>query len=219
MHTRRTIIASLAGTMAVIGSGSAAPDEDSGIPIAKIIPGKPALLDYGDGMKIPANREAFFTLWEGSTFWLTFGFGIAADIEVAQNMAAKQAAGVMKFLLLTLAFAPNRLLDNGYHGWTIKDPKAHNLVIGELDLPQNPNKAVNDSFLGGGNIEISPFWNWGSGGAPAPVGPTREGSSAMPAQSGPPGSMRQADRHAFTKYIVLKKDLSLDDVRKRAVIL
>jgi len=29
----------------------------------------------------------------------------------------------------------------------------------------------------------------------------------------------QAVRHAFTKYIILKKDLSLDDVRKRAVIL
>jgi len=202
MQTRRAIIASLAGTMAVIGSGSAAPVDDSGIPVAKIIPGKPALLDYGDGMKIPATKEAFFTLWEGSTFWLTFGFGIVADVEVAQNMAAKQAAGVMKFLLLTLAFAPNRLLNNGIHGWTIKDPKAHNLVIGELDLPPNPNKAVNDSFLGGGNIEISPLWNWGSSGASASV-----------------GMMRQADRHAFTKYIILKKDLSLDDVRKRAVIL
>lgn len=219
MQTRRTIIASLAGTIAVIGGGSAAPADDSGIPTATVIPGKPALLDYGDGMRIPANKEAFFTLWEGSTFWLTYGFGISPSVEAAQNMAAKQAVGVMKFLLLTLAFAPDRLLNNGNHGWTIKDPKAHNLVIGELDLPPNPNKAVNDAFLGGGNIEISPFWNWGSGGAPAPFGPTRDGSSAMSAQSGPPSNMRQADRHAFTKYIVLKKDLSLDDVRKRAVIL
>jgi len=207
MYTRRTIIASLAGTMAVIGSGSAAPVDDSGIPVAKIIPGKPALLDYGDGMKIPANREAFFTLWEGSTFWLPFGFGIAADIEVAQNMAAKQAAGVMKFLLLTLAFAPNRLFNNGNHGWTIKDPKAHNLVIGELDLPPNPNKSVNDSFLGGGNIEIGTLWN---------LGPSSSGGDDMAALA---RRMPQAVRHAFTKYIILKKNLSLDDVRKRAVIL
>lgn len=211
MHTRRTIIASLAGTMAVISSGSAAPVDDSGIPVAKIIPGKPALLDYGDGMKIPATREAFFTLWEGSTFWLTFGFGIARDIEVAQNFAAKQADGVMKFMLLTLAFAPNRLLNNGIHGWTIKDPKAHNLVIGELDLPPNPNKSVNDSFLGGGSIEISPLWNWGST-APG-------GNSEMPGQFDSKSMMGQAVRHAFSKYIILKKDLSLDDVRKRAVIL
>lgn len=207
MHTRRTIIVSLAGTIAVIGSGSAAPADESDIPIATVIPGKPALLDYGDGMKIPANREAFFTLWEGSTFWLTFGFGISPSVETAQNMAAKQAAGVMKFLLLTLAFAPNRLLDNGYHGWTIKDPKAHNLVIGELDLPPNPNKSVNDSFLGGGNIEIGTLWN---------LGPSPSGGDDMAALA---RRMPQAVRHAFTKYIILKKDLSLDDVRKHAVIL
>lgn len=219
MHTRRTIIASFAGTVAIIGSGSATPVDDSGIPTATVIPGSPALLDYGGGMKIPANKDAFFTLWEGSTFWLTFGFGISPSVETAQSMAAKQATGVMKFLLLTLAFAPNRLVNNGNQGWVIKDPKAHNLVVGELDLPPNPNKAVNDRFLGGGNIEISPFWNWGSGGAPNPVGPTQPGGPTPSAQPSAPGTMRQADRHAFTKYIVLKKDLSLDDVRIRAVIL
>ena len=210
MHTRRTIIASLAGTVAVIGSGSAAPADDSGIPVAKIIPGKPALLDYGDGMKIPATREAFFTLWEGSTFWLTFGFGISRSVEAAQNMAAKQAAGVMKFLLLTLAFAPDRLLNNGNHGWTIKDPKAHNLVIGMLDMPPNPNKSVNDSFLSGGNIEISPLWNWF---------PSNPGNNSALSPEDLARMMPPAVRHAFAKYIILKKDLSLDDVRKRAVVL
>jgi len=34
-----------------------------------------------------------------------------------------------------------------------------------------------------------------------------------------PGTLRQADTHAFSNCIVMKKDLSLDDVRKRAALL
>lgn len=218
MHTRRMIIVSLAGTVAAISASSAAPAVGSDMPTATLIPGEPPILDYGGGVKVPSNRDAFYTLWEGNTFWLTFGFGISPSVETAKSQAAKQASGVMKLLLLTLAFAPERLSKNDGNGWHKKDPKARDFVVGELELPNSPSRAISDAFLGGGNTEISPFWNWSNSGAPMP-GTIRNGASVPSVQSGPPSNIRQANQHAFSNYIVLKSDLSLDDVRKRAVIL
>jgi hypothetical protein len=189
-----------------------------GTPVAKLIPGDPPMLDYGGGVKVPCNRNAFYTLWEGETFWLSFGFGISQSPETAMAAAAKQASGVMKFLLLTLAFAPERLVKVDGNGWRKKDPAAHDFVLGELELPPNPGKPMSDVFLGGGNIEISPFWNWGgmNNSINSMPGPTQ---SSQPVTQGPPSNMRQSYRHAFSSYIVMKKDLSLEDVRKRATVL
>lgn len=197
-----------------LGCGAAAWAEEGDTPAAKLIAGQPAILDYGGGVKVPCTKDAFFTLWEGERFWLTFGFGRSPSNDIAKIRASKQAVGVMKFMLLTLAFAPERLVKGDGNGWRKKDPAAHDFVLGELDLPLRPERSLSDAFLGAGNTEISPFWNWGGG---APMQETVPGQA--PAQPGAPTDLRQAFRNAFSSGIVLKKDLSLDDVRKRATVL
>ena len=215
MLSRRRVAFFAAGAFAAVSSGCPARAEADDTPTAKLISGTPPVLDYGGGVKVPCNKDAFFTLWEGSTFWLTFGFGISPSLETAESKSTNQALGVMKFLLLTLAFAPNRLVKVDGNGWRKKDPAAHDFVLGELNLPGSPSKPVSDAFLGGGNVEISPFWSFGNNGISVP-GPTGVGGSVTPA---PPSDLRQAEQHAFTSYIILKTNLSLDDVRKRATIL
>ncbi len=74
---------------------------------------------------------------------------------------------------------------------------------------------MSDAFLGMGNTEISPFWNWGGGGAPM----EETMRAQAPTSAGAPTNLRQAYRNAFSGEVVLKKDLSLDDVRKRATVL
>ena len=107
-----------------------------------MIPGGPSILDYGDGVRVPCNKTAFFTLWESSTFWLTFGFGISPSLDATAAQAGTQAGGVMKFLLLKLAFAPERLIKVDGNGWRKKDPNARDFVLGELQLPGSPGKPV-----------------------------------------------------------------------------
>jgi hypothetical protein len=218
METRRTVMGTIVGATALAGFGMAAWSETDGMPSPAIIKGEPTVLDYGSGLKVPCTKDAFFVLWEGGTFWLTFGFGASPSVDAAMAQAAKQAAGVMKFLLLTLAFAPERMSKVDGNGWRKKDPKARDFVLGELDLPIVPSRPLSDVFLGGGNIEISPFWNWGNTGTNT-MEPMQRGAPNATPSAAPPGDMRQANRHAFSNCFVLKKDLSLDDVRKRAVIL
>lgn len=215
MQTRRGVVAGAAGALALLELGAAIWADADAFPAAKLVPGTPPILDYGGGVKVPCDRGAFFTLWEGSTFWLTFGFGSSLSPEFAKSQASKQAIGVMKFMLLTLAFAPERLVKNDGNGWRKKDPAAHDFVLGELDLPLRASKPMTDAFLGGGNTQISPFWNWGGGGAPM----EGSGGTSIPSSPGAPTDLRQASRHAFCTEMVMKSDLSLADVRKRAVVL
>jgi hypothetical protein len=214
MQTRRIVVQSLISAAALAGVPAWA---NESVPQPTIIKGKPTILDYGGGLRVPCARDAFFTLWEGATFWLTFGFGISQSSYVATSQATKQATGVMRFLLLTLAFAPERLVKADGNGWRKKDPAARDFVLGELDLPVVPSQSMSDAILGGGNIEIGPLWNWSSSG----MGGTMP--SGMPNQptapAGPTNELRSADRHAFSTCFVWKKDLSLDDVRKRAMVL
>jgi hypothetical protein len=217
MQTRRVVLGALTSAIALAEGVLPACGEDHDGPSATLVKGEPSVLDYGDGLKVPCNKEAFFTLWEGNTFWITFGFGISPSVDAAKSQATKQAAGVMKFLLLTLAFAPERLTRVAGGGWCKKDPTARDFVLGELELPTLPSRPLSDVFLGGGNIEISPLWNFSGTIQPGAAGPTRE--SSITPTPGPPGNLRHADTHAFSNCIVLKKDLSLDDVRKRAVVL
>jgi hypothetical protein len=211
-------MASTVGAIAFAAWGTGARAEDSELPSATLIDGTPPLLDYGGGLKVPCSKDAFYTLWEGETFWLTYGFGISSDNDIALIRATKQANGVMKFLLLTLAIAPERLVKIDGNGWRKKDPAARDFVLGELDLPIHPSKSMSDALLGGGNTEISPFWNFGG---------NMSGTNQVLSQPGGPGTpstdaptdLRQASRHAFSTCLVLKKDLSLEDVRMRAVVL
>lgn len=125
MQTRRIVIRSLIGAAALAGAPAWA---EGSLPAPTIIKGKPTILDYGGGLKVPCTRDAFFTLWESSAFWLAFGFGISSAIDIAKIRATKQATGVMRFLLLTLAFAPDRLVKADGNGWRKKDPTARDFV-------------------------------------------------------------------------------------------
>jgi hypothetical protein len=209
MQTRRMAVISLAGSVAAVGmgffagaegdsrpaGGAAAPAD--GRPNPTIIAGRPTVLDYGGGLKVPCNRDAFYTLWEGETFWLTFGFGFSQSPQYAQSLASHQAVNLMQFMLLTLTFAPNRLVKSATMGWRKKNPTARDFVIGDLPLPGAPMKSVVDNFLGRGTIDMGEMWR-------------RDSDTGMPL------NMRQIEQNAFTSYFVLKKDMSLDDVRKRA---
>lgn len=185
-------------------------------PSAKLVPGTPPVLDYGGGVKVPCNKDAFFTLWENDDFWLSFGFGISPAIDISKIRAEKQASGVMKFMLLTLAFAPERLtkIDGG---WRKRDPKAHDFVIGDLALPAQHNKSMSDAFLGGGNVVVGPLWD--PAGAQNSTSAPQPGFDQAPPRTGLLEYTQQAMRYAFSSSIVLKKDLSLDDVKKHAVVL
>lgn len=218
MQSRRSVLATTAGVIAFAAWGGRARAEDSEVPSAKLIAGTPPLLDYGSGLKVPCSKDAFYTLWEGETFWLTYGFGTSPDNDIALIRATKQANGVMKFLLLTLAIAPERLVKIDGNGWRKKDPAARDFVLGELDLPIHPSKSMSDALLGGGNTEISPFWNFGGTMNGTNLEQSRPGGPSTP-PTGTPTDLRQASRHAFSTCLVLKKDLSLEDVRKRAVVL
>lgn len=175
-----------------------AAEED--LPVAKLVKGSPSILDFGGGVEVPVSRDAFYTLWEGDTFWLTFGFGIAPQYDIAKKFAERQSLNLMKFMLLTLAFAPQRLIKVKGRGWRKKVPEARDFVLGELPLPVQHTNSMTDAFLGAGNVVISSFY--GAGGAWAD-----------------PHNWQVAMRYAFGATLVMKKDMSLDNVRARARIL
>jgi len=214
------VMASLAGS-AVLGFVPAlgAPDsktDEEGLPKANIVEGKPPMLDYGDGVLIPCDKRAFLTLWESPTFWLTFGFGTAGLQTLAKSEALHHAEGAMRFLLLTLAFAPKRLEQVPGHGWHQKVEAPGSYVVGKLDLPGRPSKAMSDFFMARGNMDASRIFgreNVGGVGATASIGQSGAGPVG---DAGMLPSMAANNFNAFCTYFVMKKDLSLDDVRARA---
>lgn len=215
MQTRRKAIVSMIGALAFVGNAKA---DDPGLPKATILPGKPPLLDFGEGLKVPCDKSAFLTLWEGQTFWLTFGFASSSLNEVAKKHAVVRAVTAMRTLLLTLAFTPARLKSVDGHGWRQKEDKSFNYVIGELDLPGRASKALDDVFLGGGNVDSSSFWGDATLTGPGALNSTQSGGMEMDTNGILP-SLTLATVNAFCCYVVMKKDLSLDDVRHRAKIL
>jgi hypothetical protein len=172
-------------------------------PKATIIKGKPVILDFGDGLKIPMDKSAFLTLWEGKTFWMTYGAGREEHREAANGEAVHFAESAMKLLLLTLAFAPERLerIDGG---WRLKQQKIKNYVRGDIDLPGKPFWPINDTDLGVGDADTSGL-----------NAPPDTSSHDMP-WNGATGNFRT---DSFTAYYVRKKDVDLDYVRAHAHIL
>ena len=216
MENRRTVLFSLSGallgTSLMRASASKAvfpgPVTDD-TPKATVIKGTPAILDFGDGLKIPCSKAAFLTLWEGKTFWLTVGAGRSTYSQRAQGEAVLYAQGAMKLLLMTLAFAPGRL-DHADGGWRLKVQDTKNYVLGDVELPGKPYWPITDANFSGFGDADSPE----SMGGAATLG-------GLSGSTGPP-LMVQADSvkvHAFTTFIVLKKNCSLDDVRARARLL
>ncbi len=214
MQTRRMVVVSLAGIAAAIGSASVAGAADDGLPKPKVLPGKPLILDYGEGVKVPCDKGAFLTLWEGSTFWLTFGVGISPQSERAKGLAVHHAVGAMRYLLLTLAFAPDRLKKVEGNGWRQKVENPSNYVLGELELPGHPGMPMTDAFMGFGNADqhnLAVVAGVGGFGGPNDM-PGAYGSGPTDFNS----AMMLNKVNAFCDYVVKKKDMSLADVRKRA---
>jgi hypothetical protein len=213
MKTRRGVVFSLAGTVAVgwssrLWAASDAARADD-MPKATVIPGKPPVLDFGDGLKIPLDKSAFLTLWEGKSFWLTYGAGREPSSLAANGEAVHFASAAMQLLLLTLAFAPDRLEHVDGCGWRLKvqDPKYY--VVGKIDLPGKPYFPITDAALGFGSADnpnlVTP-----------PPGTSPEGGSAA---SWDPVMSITGEVDSFTTYILLKKDISLDYIRAHAAVL
>lgn len=216
MITRRGAVASI-GVLAAFSPFAFAsqavfagkPTADT--PTAKVIPGKPPVLDFGDGLQIPCDKSAFLTLWEGKTFWLTFGAGRSTYSQQAQGQAVKYASAAMELLIMTLAFAPDRMVKaNG--GWRMKPGLERNWVRGVIKLPGLPYWPITDAQ----------FTGFGDQDSPALGGPLSNGPSPLTGKQGVGGvdpmlSFNKAN--AFTTFIVLKRDLSLVDVRNRAQVL
>jgi hypothetical protein len=218
MSNRRTVLFSLFGTLAAAalpraGHASqatpvseAAPDT----PKATVIKGKPPVLDFGEGVRVPCDKSAFLTLYEGPTYWLTFGVGRSHHSAQAQGQAVKYAKAAMKLLLMTLAFAPDRFekIDGG--GWRLKSRKIEDFVRGDVELPGNPFWPNTDAFLGFGDADAAALGSLDFGA----IDPT-----GMPSASGMDitGSWSYVD--SFSAYVVFKRDVTLDHVRAKAQVL
>jgi hypothetical protein len=223
METRRTIIRTVGLTMAgglawtglMPARASEAvfpgkPTDDT--PKATVIKATPPILDFGDGLKIPCDKSAFLTLWEGKTFWLTFGAGRAIYAERAQGEAVLYALGAMKLLLMTLAFAPERLVQTD-GGWRLKVQDVNNYVLGDIQLPGKPYWPINDT-----GFAVDGFAGAGDTSSSALNAPPTPPSTLNPNTSAWDPTLSSNKVNAYTTYILLKRDVSLDYVRSHAQI-
>lgn len=217
MHTRRELVFLSLG-MTVFGNAAQAGQGQNALPKASVIKGSPPILDFGEGLLVPCDKTAFLTLWEAKDFWLTFGFASEGIYDVARLHARHRAKGAMRYLLLTLAFAPDRLESVGGHGWRQKHESPNNYVLGELDVPGQFSKTFDDAYLGNGQADLSGFWGEPSGagfGTAAPV----MGSTPQADMSGSTPPSSTASVNAFCCFVTQKSQLSLKDVRERALVL
>lgn len=175
-----------------------------GTPKAKLVAGTPNILDFGDGVKVPCNKEAFLTLWEGPAYWLTFGAGRSVMSLKAVGEGRTFAISCMKALLLTLAFKPENLVQVEGHGWRLKQQDVKNYVRGDIELPGKPFYPVTDNGWGAGTADSAS--SWGDAG-------TAEQPAGMPIDT------LEFKANAFMAYLVMKRDLSLEDVKARAALI
>jgi len=199
MFERRAFILSLVGagmTPALAYAGAPKPRRERSVagdgPEPTIIKGEPPKLDFGDGLRVPLDKEAFATLWEDSGRWMTFGLGLGRAETESNAKADKAASLTMQIMLLTLANAPERLEQVDGHGWRSRSGKISDLVMGEVSLPGQPVRPANGIYLDRGVF----------GG----LGTSITADNTADIQS--------YQRYvAATAYVVKKADLSLDDVR------
>ncbi|MDE2264540.1 MAG: hypothetical protein KGL29_01455 [Alphaproteobacteria bacterium] len=212
MQNRRTVVLSLAGALAGLRRAASASEATPasqappGTPKATVIPGTPPILDFGGGVRVPCSKAAFLTLWEGETYWLTFGAGRSSYALQANGQAVKFAGAAMQLLLLTLAFAPDRLrrVDGG--GWRLKVQDVKNYVTGAIALPGKPFWPTTDANMGFGNADTF---------SAPPTPPAGGRGAGMPFD---PASGMSNKVDAFAAYEVQKKDASLEWVRAHAKI-
>lgn len=224
MDTRRTFLTSVGLGVASVAAARAADavfvhlNDDS--PKATVIKGTPTVLDFGDGLKIPCDKSAFLTLFEGKMFWLTLGAGRSDYPERAQGMAVLYALSAMKLLLMTLALAPDRMVQTD-GGWRLKQQRMENYVLGDIKLPGKPYWPINDTQLFGANdMGTTNMPNVSDLGGGKGSGPS-QGNGAQPQGAGAglwaPSDLNKID--AYTSYIVMKRDADLAYVRANAQVL
>lgn len=210
MKSRRAVITTFAGLLASVPIIRAAAEPAAAEePVIKLIKSKPPVLDFGDGVKVPCTKDAFLTLWEAPTYWMTFGAGMSAQSARSKAEAGNFAKASMRLLLLTLAFAPERMQKVDGNGWRLNMEVARDYVRGELDLPGKPSPPMTDASLGFGNSDQSVFI-----GSLPDVGPGGFGGGS--AVTGINPAMMLGKVNAFCLYVVKKADVSLDDVRAKA---
>lgn len=154
MTNRRTILLGLGGLMASgLAAGTALASNTFGRVIAagrpKLIKGKPNKVDFGHGLLVPMDKTAFETLWEGDDRWMAYGHGFGQSESAAMGQAELAAIATMKLFLITLAFAPERLVHVDGGGWKLKSGKAEDLIRGDVDLPGRPIMPTTDHVVGG----------------------------------------------------------------------
>ncbi|MDR7115919.1 hypothetical protein [Caulobacter sp. BE254] len=199
MFGRRAFILSLVGagmTPALAHGGAAKPRRERSVvgdgPEPSVIKGDPPKLDFGDGLRVPLDKEAFATLWEDSGRWMTFGLGLGRAESESNAKADKAASLTMQIMLLTLANAPERLEQVDGRGWRSRSGKISDLVMGEVPLPGQPVRPANGSYLDKGLF----------------------GGSGPSITADNTADLQYSQRYvAATAYVVKKADLSLDDVR------
>lgn len=196
MTSRRNCLAALAG---IAAATAAAPANTlykvlQAGPRPKLIKGKPDKVDFGHGLLVPMSAAAFHTLWEGDDRWIAYGHGFGHNEAGAMGQAEEAAIGTMKLYLLTLAFAPDRLMRIDGGGWVLKSGKTDDLVKGELALPGRPIMPTVDHMFGFTQNETS-------GGD---AGSEGRGESAS---------------HATTGWLIWKKEADIDYVRAKAQLL
>jgi hypothetical protein len=140
MNTRRACLlglASIAGVGATAGASTWGEVRRRG-PAPKFIKGHPDKVDFGHGLLVPMSKDAFHVLWEGDDRWITYGHGFGHNEAAAMGQAEEAAVGTMKLMLVTMAFAPERLerVDGG--GWRLKSGNTDDLIRGEIYLPGRP---------------------------------------------------------------------------------
>lgn len=213
MLTRRSIVGSLPSLLAAGAFSRPSMAADESLPKANLVPGKPPMLDYGSGVLVPCDKRAFVTLWETETFWLTFGFGTSPQPERAQAEARHRAFGAMKYLLLTLAFMPERLEKVPGNGWHQIEETPANYVLGEYELPGHYGPGMTDAFRGYGSSNQS---NLGGVAGVSAIGPNSSIPETGSGMGGYNPAMLLTKVNAFCTFFVYKRDVSLEDVRTRA---
>lgn len=205
MNTRRTVLwllASATGVIATAGARTTWGEVMRRGPKPKLIKGNPDKVDFGHGLLVPMTSDAFHTLWEGDDRWITYGHGFGHDAAKAMELAEESAIGTMKLYLLTLAFAPERLVRVDGGGWRLKSGKIEDLIKGDIQLPGRPVMPTTDRY--------NSFLKGTGGGSSA---------DAESAGSGTPAASGEESIHATTGWLIWKSDVTLDYVRDHAHIL
>jgi hypothetical protein len=208
MNTRRSCLFAMTGLAATAAfAGASTMQEVLRVgPRPKLIKGLrgvPDMVDFGHGLLVPMSKDAFHALWEGDDRWITYGHGFGHRVASAMGQAEEAAIGTMKLYLITLAFAPERLMRIDGGGWRLKSGNAADLILGDIRLPGRPVMPAVD--------EVNGINGYATGDSSVPPASSSDAPSAIAANGEQP-------THATTGWLVWKKDITLDYVRGKAIL-